>query len=608
MKKTLLLVCASMLALASSAQMEVSKSLNNRETMKAVAIEAGMAPVTACTNRVERLIPANKVARKSPADGLWYQRPEGSLWVRGSEVGYTFLPAFTDLIWQNKATNKESTTWSIVTPSGVYEQDANEDNDYNVMYGNGGYYVPTINSGDKSFNIGDILDEDGNEIVANVAYTTDTLYWSLQHVNAAAGMWYGFSDGAVFGTMERQLKMEDGSTITGRVDAIHEVFNKPPRPLYISSFFFYVVSEVEDFLPEGKEMKLVVRKRGEEDVLGETIAEMPFTLNDTIYVDDIPSGSWAKKMGAFEVKQIEKDAFGSDVQIPIIVEDAFVISIEGFEQENVNFSLYMVDVMQTSIDFYETTGNVVPTLRSYINKETGEKLDGMGFCQYIDSEMSAQYNKEDGTNIDWTRQYNASIMLNAMYDVAYIEEDHREMVAPVEGGIIETKAEFLEDEEDPDSGYHDNVIRVYSTLPWFSTWEGMEGAENYFVVNANDEEEAPDWIEINGISDNYFESYDMNIVQLTAAALPEDVEGRKAELRIISDMGASSEVITITQGKVEEAVQGDVNNDGTVDVADISAIISVMAGTAEYSNADVNGDGTVDVADISAVISVMAGK
>jgi len=54
-------------------------------------------------------------------------------------------------------------------------------------------------------------------------------------------------------------------------------------------------------------------------------------------------------------------------------------------------------------------------------------------------------------------------------------------------------------------------------------------------------------------------------------------------------------------------LKGDVNGDGTVDVADISAIISVMAGTATYPAADVNGDSTVDVADISSVISIMAG-
>ncbi len=54
---------------------------------------------------------------------------------------------------------------------------------------------------------------------------------------------------------------------------------------------------------------------------------------------------------------------------------------------------------------------------------------------------------------------------------------------------------------------------------------------------------------------------------------------------------------------------GDVNRDGVVDVADISAVISVMAGSEDTSaTADVNGDGTVDVADISSIISIMAGK
>ncbi len=61
-----------------------------------------------------------------------------------------------------------------------------------------------------------------------------------------------------------------------------------------------------------------------------------------------------------------------------------------------------------------------------------------------------------------------------------------------------------------------------------------------------------------------------------------------------------------------EKLEGDVNGDGVVDVADISSIISVMAGTATAGAsasdaADVNGDGVVDVADISSVISIMAG-
>ena len=59
----------------------------------------------------------------------------------------------------------------------------------------------------------------------------------------------------------------------------------------------------------------------------------------------------------------------------------------------------------------------------------------------------------------------------------------------------------------------------------------------------------------------------------------------------------------------EKTVKGDVNGDDSVDVADISCIISVMADSsliAVYPAADVNGDGNIDVADIASVITIMA--
>ena len=60
------------------------------------------------------------------------------------------------------------------------------------------------------------------------------------------------------------------------------------------------------------------------------------------------------------------------------------------------------------------------------------------------------------------------------------------------------------------------------------------------------------------------------------------------------------------EGGQEETVQGDVNGDGEVDVADISQVIAIMAAGGFSKAADVNGDGLVDVADISQVISIMA--
>ena len=78
--------------------------------------------------------------------------------------------------------------------------------------------------------------------------------------------------------------------------------------------------------------------------------------------------------------------------------------------------------------------------------------------------------------------------------------------------------------------------------------------------------------------------------------------GTKAQVYdIIVLNGEGEKVITL-----EDA---DVNSDKTVDVADISAILTVMSGdysTFTLENADVNGDGTADVADISAVLTFMA--
>lgn len=63
---------------------------------------------------------------------------------------------------------------------------------------------------------------------------------------------------------------------------------------------------------------------------------------------------------------------------------------------------------------------------------------------------------------------------------------------------------------------------------------------------------------------------------------------------------------TFIDAAESETIKGDVNSDSTVDVADIAAIISIMATSSFSLTADVNNDGTIDVADISAVIDIMA--
>lgn len=51
---------------------------------------------------------------------------------------------------------------------------------------------------------------------------------------------------------------------------------------------------------------------------------------------------------------------------------------------------------------------------------------------------------------------------------------------------------------------------------------------------------------------------------------------------------------------------GDVDGDGTVDVADVTTIVSIILGNDTENNAaDVDGDGTVDVADVTTIVSII---
>ena len=57
---------------------------------------------------------------------------------------------------------------------------------------------------------------------------------------------------------------------------------------------------------------------------------------------------------------------------------------------------------------------------------------------------------------------------------------------------------------------------------------------------------------------------------------------------------------------------GDVNDDGSINIADVTSILSIMAGNQSDSlireAADVNDDGAINVGDVTSVLSIMAGN
>lgn len=63
-------------------------------------------------------------------------------------------------------------------------------------------------------------------------------------------------------------------------------------------------------------------------------------------------------------------------------------------------------------------------------------------------------------------------------------------------------------------------------------------------------------------------------------------------------------IITIRK---ENYLQGDVNRDGEVGIADVNAVIDIVLGGGSNAAADVNADGEISVADVNAVIDVILG-
>lgn len=134
----------------------------------------------------------------------------------------------------------------------------------------------------------------------------------------------------------------------------------------------------------------------------------------------------------------------------------------------------------------------------------------------------------------------------------------------------------------------------------------------------------PDSVEIRGAKFYYVsfpindEDYNFNIV-FNAKGQPQTVditgitEDVYYQINVLNGQGkyTVSNVTRFYEGSnpLNEAKDGDVTGDGSIDVADINAIINIMLGknvAGDFKGkADVTGEGTIDVADINAVINIM---
>lgn len=144
-------------------------------------------------------------------------------------------------------------------------------------------------------------------------------------------------------------------------------------------------------------------------------------------------------------------------------------------------------------------------------------------------------------------------------------------------------------------------IRFLSSVPscnddWHLTCDGVE--------------DVPDWLDID-LSDQSAEEDFPGIVQASVMArpLPSGVTYREATVRF--EIPGDYVEYKFMQGEKPVLKRGDVNNDGQVDIGDVSELIDILLGSSTSSNeatSDVNADGQTDIGDVSELIDYLLGS
>ena len=483
-----------------------------------------------------------KAPRRSYATQMYYARPKGTFYSafsasNGNDYCYLVFPNFTNVVYQNKtaAANRENCVWSYNETAVPGDEDNNLPEIYAVPSGRL-YLTPTLSLDGEEFNIGD-----GHNFAQVGVISTDSITEFMKWDIVQGRNYSGYSDGTYcFGSVTRNFDFDgDGEAENVICDQVLELFDKPARPLYLTSVLVPATSNspnYEDMLKNGATLEVGVYpieydEEGDWLLGEEALATMTLSLDEIIVSGTYSSGDGS--YAYFEVAPTTVDAWGVVSVEPLLLDQPFAISISGFANPDVDMGLRMGDAAEARYDFED----MAPTFHTYYSPEDGT-YKGM---------LRSYGSDEQGP---WC--YNVVLYLNGMFDVADVEEDYANLVAPEAGGIFETVAEF---EDDEGNIVHDPVVVVYTQLPWVSTWEENAGEDNYYIITDNEDEDFPEWVKWTGFSDNYFETSLFNLLQFTADPLPDGVAGRQARIRVVSDKGADSGVITLTQGNYESSIK-----------------------------------------------------
>lgn len=464
-----------------------------------------------------------KGMRKSVANGVYYNRPAGTMYQHFGADGYGYypsilrFPAYVDVPFVDESANPLESEWYLNTYSLAESVDENGVMQWMQNPLADGYLYPcvTLQNGKVSYQ----LSENGRNwknYPTKMCSTTGITPLGFIDDHGAEFSYYGWSSSNsrhyLFGVGD-YIDKETGEHF--KAYGSHTEFEKPITPLYVESIDIscYTFTDPSGApIPEDKELTLTILNTETDEVIATMTCDAsgftydfdesgnPSTIDDsygTVYTGNVH----------FSVKG--EDAFGTEVEEPIVLDCAFTIELSGFEQDGLDLGFggyknYEPDVTE-------------PTYVREYNVETGE-TDAWGY--------------QSPLCIGFT--------FNGLFDTVLNYGD----VEATDGNSYPTY--YVEIEADGTSSH--NAIfgdlegaMVLVGTPWFTE----EGDEMYGA-------ELPEWIQ--GMTATEYAPADEGdivsqwVINFTADELPADVAGRGAFIFIEGRGVTMEEPIFVFQG------------------------------------------------------------
>ena len=438
-----------------------------------------------------RLSGMAKSPRKTVESGVWYQKPEGTFYY-GSHL---IVPPLTELTYQNMSTNIAGSTWSlegvpVSTGAKTYKST------YDALRQNAAWPVPQLSVGTDTFTICSVQTDEG--ISQGSVYTLGWMYY-LTKTMMYKNRYIGF-----LGMPGFNQHFEDWESGEMNPDEyVHRVvqhFPKPASPFYLQTLYIPLTSyqKEKDMLPEGKTLTVRIENMSGQTMATGHIDKEEVDKGKETYDDDDYSYSYPHVY------------FDNG---PIVIDYEFNIVIEGLNYGN------QLGLWVTAPELYE------------------QESEGHYTTEYV---YDLNGNLVDSSYLWWTdhpdRYWEAVIYFAGMFDVAQVDKNLVGMVAPAEGGQVQAIYQTGDEQT------VDTALVFRSSLPFYTVQEEGDSIENYYIDVV---EGSMDWLTVSSIEDT-----EDGTTRITFQAVPypgPNPYGRTVVLRIRSERGASTKLVTITQ-------------------------------------------------------------